>query len=202
MGAQKNRLIVGVDLSTHSICFWFKDKLIMLLSWHKICESQSDDSHVCMFVVDWWVCKDKTKQTNKTYVCFCSVKYGHHVGIMIIVCRLYFGHLPPNNLFRLETPKTGILLKTVKTQVKCCIMRYIIRICTVDLQIKKYNIFWGGGQGGTQPPLPSPFHPTSLPLSPHFPPPLPPLPSPSNPTSLPLSDFSLPLIKFCSCSWT
>ena len=26
MGAQKNRLIVGVDLSPHSICFWFKDK--------------------------------------------------------------------------------------------------------------------------------------------------------------------------------
>ena len=34
---------------------------------------------------------------------------------------------------------------------------------------------WGGGQGGTQSPLPSPFPPTSLPLSPlqpHFPPPV------------------------------
>ena len=39
-------------------------------------------------------------------------------------------------------------------------------------------LIWGGGQGGTQPPLPSPFHPTSLPLSPHFPPPPTPLPSP------------------------
>ena len=47
--------------------------------------------------------------------------------------------------------------------------------------------------------------PSSLPLSPHFPPPSPPLPSPFSPTSLPLSDFSLPLIKFCSysyiCKW-
>ena len=71
-----------------------------------------------------------------------------------------------------------------------------------DVDLTKYILQRGGGQGGTQPPLPSPFHPTSLPLSPHFPPPLPPLSSPSNPTSLPLSDFSLPLIKFCSCSWT
>ena len=38
--------------------------------------------------------------------------------------------------------------------------------------------------------------PSSLPLSPQFPPPSPPLPSPFSPTSLPLSDFSLPLIKF------
>ena len=37
--------------------------------------------------------------------------------------------------------------------------------------------------------------PSSLPLSPHFPPPFPPLPSPFSPTSLPLSDFSLPLIN-------
>ena len=44
--------------------------------------------------------------------------------------------------------------------------------------------------------------PSSLPLSPHFPPPSPPLPSPFSPTSLPLSDFSLPLIKFCSYSRT
>ena len=38
--------------------------------------------------------------------------------------------------------------------------------------------YWGGGQGGTQFPVPSPFPPTSLPLLPHFPPPSPPLPSP------------------------
>ena len=38
--------------------------------------------------------------------------------------------------------------------------------------------------------------PSSLPLSPQFPPPFPPLPSPFSPTSLPLSDFSLPLINF------
>ena len=44
--------------------------------------------------------------------------------------------------------------------------------------------------------------PSSLPLSPHFPPPSPPLPSPFSPTSLPLSGFSLPLIKFCSYSRT
>ena len=42
--------------------------------------------------------------------------------------------------------------------------------------------------------------PSSLPLSPHFPPPSPPLPYPFFPTSLPLSDFSLPLIK-CSYSY-
>ena len=39
-------------------------------------------------------------------------------------------------------------------------------------------IFEGGGH----------FHPTSLPLSPHFP--------PLHPTSLPLSDLTLPLLKF------
>ena len=50
----------------------------------------------------------------------------------------------------------------------------------------------GQGGGGTQSPLPSPFHPTS-PVSPHFPPPPTPLPSPCQMS---------PLIKFCSCSRT
>ena len=44
--------------------------------------------------------------------------------------------------------------------------------------------------------------PSSLPLSPHFPPPSHPLPSPFSPTSLPLLDFPPPLIKLCSYSRT
>ena len=58
-----------------------------------------------------------------------------------------------------------------------------------------YLILMSGWTGGY--PIPS-----SLPLSPRFPPPSPPLPSPFSPTSLPLSDFSLPMIKFCSYSRT
>ena len=40
-------------------------------------------------------------------------------------------HLPLNLIFYMwETPK-WVLLQTVKTQMKCCIMRYFIRVYTV-----------------------------------------------------------------------
>ena len=71
---------------------------------------------------------------------------------------------------------------------------YFLLDCTT-LEITRQRILKRGWTGGY--PIPS-----SLPLSPHFPPPPPPLPSPFFPTSLPLSDFSLPLIKFCSYSRT
>ena len=71
-----------------------------------------------------------------------------------------------------------------------------LRLCQVQSKFSPFIVVntWRRGWTGGYP------IPTSLPLSPRFPPPLPPLPTPSNPTSLPLSDFSLPLIKFCSCS--
>ena len=51
------------------------------------------------------------------------------------------------------------------------------------------HLFRGGGQGGY--PIPS-----SLPLSPHFPPPPPPLPSPLSPTSLSLLPHFPPPFRF------
>ena len=65
--------------------------------------------------------------------------------------------------------------------------------------LTKYSC--GGGQGGPQPPLPSPFThasfplaPTSLPLVPHFPPLLiflPPPPSPSKKQQQVISSYNL-----------
>ena len=48
-------------------------------------------------------------------------------------------------LYRPDTPKQ-VLLQTVKTQMKCCIMQHFIRVCTIcndkiNLQRKKYNFF-------------------------------------------------------------
>ena len=50
-----------------------------------------------------------------------------------------------NPLYIRETPKR-VLLQTVKTQMKCRIMRHFIRVYPVckgrkDLQTKEYNIF-------------------------------------------------------------
>ena len=49
------------------------------------------------------------------------------------------------NLWRLESPKR-VLWQTVKTQMKCCTMRHLTRVCTVckdliNLRRNKINIF-------------------------------------------------------------
>ena len=102
----------------------------------------------------------------------------------------------PNNLSQLQTKPMEIrsileTLPTGKASGPDNIKNYVLKSCSSMLS---YSLSrgWTGGY-----PIPS-----SLPLSPQFPPPSPPLPSPFSPTSLPLSDFSLPLIKFCSYSRT
>ena len=73
--------------------------------------------------------------------------------------------------------KSMLFLRVLKSRTN--LFRYLMyRQWPVYFPFSEYTDVWGGGQGGTPFPVPSPFPPTSLPLHPHFPPPSPPLPSP------------------------
>ena len=76
-----------------------------------------------------------------------------------------------------------VVLCTLGNFLRCC---YLLKFFKL---LKTYLGQWRGWTGGY--PIPS-----SLPLSPQFPPPSPPLPSPFSPTSLPLLPQFPPPIRF------
>ena len=104
----------------------------------------------------------------------CSQLYARKFFIFFVICWFFLNSSYPRNTITVSNSGS------TPVQPKCFCQPW-----------SGYKL-WGGGQGGTPFPVPSPFPPTSLPLLPHFPPPSPPLTPPSPPLPSPYQIFPPP----------